>query len=313
MVTALLEDGTPHVQTLTLEQPPPQTLPPVVFSSVPLGGMVNVSVAFYQAATGTSQRILLARGTSGLVENIIGANPSLTIEEVRYPIDASTVYEHRQKTALDSSNNHIWDTSAPAPTVNLENLDCGTAGTLCNFQSITVRQETGTRQGYVGYGWQGWGTGPSNGGSCGGGLAGQLDQMANLNTGPDAQMGYLAGPCGLESGREARLQPAHPRHRELLSGHERPERAAPSTGDAGATRVRAAVVQQPPAAASLLGCPELHAGFAPPSPGRLLRQRQHRESQDGDAPDPGPADGGCRRADPAPGADEVRDRGVGPG
>jgi len=200
VVTALLEDGTPHVQTLTLEQPPPQTLPPVVFSSVPLGGMVNVSVAFYQAATGTSQRILLARGASALVENVVGASPSVTIEEVRYPINASTLYEHRQKTKLDASNNHVWDPTAPAPTVNAANLVCGTAGTLCNFQGITVRQETGARQGYVGYGWQGWSTDPSKGASCSGGPAGQLDQMANLNTGPEAQMGYLAGPCGLGPG-----------------------------------------------------------------------------------------------------------------
>jgi hypothetical protein len=174
----------------------PATVPPVVFNSVPLGGQVNVSVAFYQEATGSTPGVLLGKGTTGLIPNDTTANPSITIEEVKYPINASTVYEHRQKTALDSGGNHIWDPNAPPPTVNASSLVCGTAGTLCNFQGITVRQGTGTQQGYVGYGWLSQSTDPSKGASCGGGLTGQFDQMANLNTGPTAQNGYLAGPCG---------------------------------------------------------------------------------------------------------------------
>jgi hypothetical protein len=196
IVTALFDDGTPHVQIQTLTGPVPATLPPVVFNSVPLGGQVNVSVAFYQEATGTTPGVLLGKGTTGLIANDGTGNPSITIEEVKYPINASTVYEHRQKTALDSAGNHVWNPNAPPPTVNASNLVCGTAGTLCNFQGITVRQGTGTQQGYVGYGWQSQSTDPAKGASCGTGLTGQFDQMANLNTGPDAQDGYLAGPCG---------------------------------------------------------------------------------------------------------------------
>jgi hypothetical protein len=196
IVTALFDDGTPHVQVQTLAKPPPATIPPVVFKAVPLGGKVNVSVAFYQEATPSTPGVLLGKGTTGLIANDTTANPSITIEEVKYPINASTVYEHRQKTTLDSSGNHVWDTNAPPPTVNASNLVCGTAGTLCNFQGITVRQGTGTQQGYVGYGWQSQSSDPSKGASCGGGITGQLDQMANLNTGLSAQSGYLAGPCG---------------------------------------------------------------------------------------------------------------------
>ena len=48
IVTALFDDGTPHVQIQTLTRPVPATVPPVVFNAVPLGGQVNVSVAFYQ-------------------------------------------------------------------------------------------------------------------------------------------------------------------------------------------------------------------------------------------------------------------------
>jgi len=197
VVTALFDDGTPYVQTLPV-QGGPATLPPVVFGSVPLGGKVNVSVAFYQQATGSSGRLLLGKGTTGRVDNDASANPTLTLAEVRYPIDSSTTYEHRQKTALDSSGNHVWDENAPAPTVNAANLVCGTAGTLCNFDGITVRQETASQQGYVGYGFQGW-TDSSKGESCGGGPPAQFGQLANLNTGSDAQDGYIAGPCGFSN------------------------------------------------------------------------------------------------------------------
>ena len=194
VVTALFEDGTPYVQTLSLPQQVPATLPPVVFSSVPLGGQVNVSVAFYQQGTGTSG-ILLGKGTTGLVDNDVNANPTITIQEVRYPINSSTVYEHRQKTALDSGGNHFWDVGAPAPTATA--ASCGDIGSLCSFRDITVRQETGAQQGYVGYAWEG---DSSNGTECGSpGTTGQFDQLANLNTGSNAQAGYLAGPCGFQN------------------------------------------------------------------------------------------------------------------
>ena len=198
VVIALFDDGTPYVQAQPLPQPVPATLPPVVFSSVPLGGRVDVSVAFYQTGAGTSA-ILLGKGTTGLIANDASANPTITIEELKYPIDSTTVYKHKQKTALDSGGNHLWDPSAPAPTTNAANLVCGTAGTLCNFQGITVRQGTGTQQGYVGYAWQSQSTDPSKGAGCGTGTTGQFDQLANLNTGPDAQTGYQSGPCGLQN------------------------------------------------------------------------------------------------------------------
>jgi hypothetical protein len=59
--------------------------------------------------------ILLGKGTTGLIANDTNANPTITIEEVKYPIDSTTIYEHKQKTALDSGGNHLWDPSAPAP------------------------------------------------------------------------------------------------------------------------------------------------------------------------------------------------------
>ena len=74
----------------------PATLSPVVFNSVPLGGQVEVSVAFYQQVSGSSA-ILLGKGTTGRFPNDAnGVVPAITLEEVRYPINSSTVYEHKQ-------------------------------------------------------------------------------------------------------------------------------------------------------------------------------------------------------------------------
>ena len=192
IVTALFDDGTPYVQVLALTQGQP-TLD-VLFDTVPLGGMVDVSVAFYEAATGA----LLGKGTTGRIANAENASPTLTIQELRYPIGSSTVYEHKQKTALDSGGNHLWDPTAPAPTANASNLICAGPG-LCALRDITVRQGTAAQQGYVGYAFQAQSSDPSKGASCGTGNTGQFDQLANLNTGADAQQNYLAGPCGFEN------------------------------------------------------------------------------------------------------------------
>jgi hypothetical protein len=183
-VTALFDDGTPQVQTLPLPQPVPATLPPVVFPGVPLGGNVNVSVAFFHVPTDPLQPaggVLLGKGTTGLIPNTLGATPTITIEELQFPITANTTYVHKQKTAVDpNTGRHVWDAQAAPPTVNKETLVSDGPGDLYGFRSITVRQGTATAQGYVGYAWQGWNTsGP-----------GALDQMANLNT-ADAEIGYV--------------------------------------------------------------------------------------------------------------------------
>ena len=74
-----------------------------------------------------------------------------------------------------------------APTTTAADIVCGSAGTLCDFRNISVRQGTATQQGYVGYAWKSY---SSNITGCGSGGSGQFDQMANLNTGTDAQSGY---------------------------------------------------------------------------------------------------------------------------
>jgi hypothetical protein len=201
-VTAMFDDGTPYVQTFPLVAPVPSTLPPVVFSKVPLGGNVNVSVAFVQKAIVPGQPdILLGKGTTGLIPNTATTAPTFAIEELKFPISSNTVYQHRQKTTLDANGNHLW-AAGSAPTANLGNTSCGGAGTVCGYRGISVRQGTGSVHGYVGYAWQSQNSDPSKAPSCVGGGIGQLDQVANLNTdsgndGANAQQGYVNGACGI--------------------------------------------------------------------------------------------------------------------
>lgn len=205
-VTALFEDGTPRVQTFEIASPGPATLPPVVFPGVPLGGKVNVSVAFAQPATSPgADDILLGKGTTGLVPNTAtDPIPTLEITEIKFPIGSTTVYQHQQKTTLAAGPTpgqpvHVWTTTKTAPTQ--QGIDNGNQpGDLSKLNSITVRQGTSRppRNGYLGYAWRSYSSGVAD---CTSGATNQLDQLANLNAdGGQAQNGYVNNRCGLQAG-----------------------------------------------------------------------------------------------------------------
>ena len=201
-VTAMFDSGTPYLQSFDLQQHPPN--PPggplsVAFNNVPLGGNVNVSVAFVRESTLPGMPdILLGKGSTGAIANDVTAAPTIRIEQIRYPINANTKYQHQQKTTLDVNGRHLW-TPAAAPSANAGNTPCGGAGTVCGFRSITVRQGTGpSAPSYLGYAWESQNLDPQIAPSCIGSVAGQLDQMANLNAdGGNAQTGYANGSCGI--------------------------------------------------------------------------------------------------------------------
>jgi len=197
-VTALFDSGgTPHVQTLDMPGGTVSSLPPVVFKNVPRGGQVNLSVGFYSRSSDPTQTDWLAgNGTTGLVDNTVDTAPDITITEYPVPIQSTTVYEHKQKTALDAQGNHTWLVTAQGSTTTARDISCEGAGTLCDFRSITVRQGTSQVHGYVGYAWQGYSTGVDD---CSGGGQGQLDQVANLGA-ATPQSGYVTAPCGFPSG-----------------------------------------------------------------------------------------------------------------
>ncbi|MEO8936896.1 MAG: hypothetical protein ABI277_10955 [Burkholderiaceae bacterium] len=89
----------------------------MVFHDVSLGRQVNVSVSFY-ASTSTPVT-LLGKGSTGQVTNdAVTPVPPLPIQEVKFPIGASTSYRHRRKTALNASGARVWNPGAAPPTFN---------------------------------------------------------------------------------------------------------------------------------------------------------------------------------------------------
>jgi hypothetical protein len=198
LVTALFDSGgTPRTTTIALPQPLPELA--VTFSDVPLGGQVNVSASFYQVPADPSQdHVLLGKATTGLVSNAVDMLDSVTIAELQFPLGPNTVYVHKQKSTLNAQGTHLW-TVAAAPVTKQSDISCEGVGNLCEFRGITVRQGTGQTPGYVGYAWRGDSASVSECG-CTVNCQGQLDQLANLNTGATAQTGYAFLPCGLPRG-----------------------------------------------------------------------------------------------------------------
>ncbi|HEY3457850.1 MAG TPA: hypothetical protein VGK64_24935 [Bryobacteraceae bacterium] len=189
-VTAIFDDGTPHTQTLSIENTGVPKIT-VTFPGVPLGGMVTLTVGFYDQ-DGTQ----VGNGTTGSVSNIPPqpgtSGPAITITQTPVPLRPCTVYTHKQKTALNSQNEHMW-VQGPAPTAPTNPSACDPApGNICQFRNIAYNSSMG----YIGYGWQSY----SNS-NCESGAFGQLDQMANIPgvNGDDgnAQTNYAALPCAL--------------------------------------------------------------------------------------------------------------------
>ncbi len=190
-VTAIFDQGKPHQVPGTLPPGTVSTLPPIVFTEVPLGGKVNIVTAFY-AANGWQA----GQGQTGSIDNQLNITPVITLTQNVVPIGPTTQYTHDQKTVLDAQGKHVWQ-PGPAPAAPTAPTGCeNNPGNLCDFRKITVRQGSSTSPGYVGYGWKAY----STVGGCASGGEGQLDLMANLPTSGDAQMGYAMLPCGLGSG-----------------------------------------------------------------------------------------------------------------
>ncbi|MBV8832633.1 MAG: hypothetical protein JO108_25815 [Acidobacteriaceae bacterium] len=202
-INYLFDNGSPHyldgVEVGNLKNPIPINL-----TGIPWGGMVNISVGFYfrkSAVAEAPNDYCCAKGSTGLVSNTSNTAPDITIEQIKTPIQKSTVYIHTSKTTLDAQGLHRWTPgSIPPPYVPPSGGD--QPGDLGPLRSITVRQSTAVNPGYVGYSWQSYSSGVQD---CQSGTQGQLDMAANLNTdqtegGKNAQNGYARLPCGLTEG-----------------------------------------------------------------------------------------------------------------
>jgi hypothetical protein len=206
-VSYLFDNGTAHTQdAVTVPDPTVKSIP-IVFTGIPRGGEVNMSIGFYmrKSTTPPGQNDWCAGfATTGLVDNTLDTAPDTAITEVKIPIQSTTRYLHARKSALDTAGNHVWLTTATAPPyIPPPN---GQQPGLGDFNGITVRQGTSNppQQGYVGYAWKAFSSGVNG---CGGPAPGQFDQMANLNTdagngGANAQNGYVntASLCGYKPG-----------------------------------------------------------------------------------------------------------------
>jgi hypothetical protein len=206
-VSYLFDNGTAHTQDAVTVIDPTVTSIPIKFTSIPRGGMVNISIGFYMrnSTTPPGQNDWCAGfATTGLIDNTMDTAPDTAITEVEIPIQQSTQYLHTRKTALDGAGNHLWVTTSSAPPyIPPPN---GQQPGLGDFNGITVRQGTSNppQQGYVGYSWKAFSSGVNG---CSGPAPGQFDQMANLNTdagggGANAQNGYAntANLCGYQPG-----------------------------------------------------------------------------------------------------------------
>ena len=192
-VTGIFDGGTPHTQTLSLpNNNDPKAPITVTFPGAPLGGMVTLTVGFYEQ-NGTQ----VGHGTTGPVSNVPpqpgASGPAITITQLPVPLLPCTTYQHNQKTALNPQGEHMW-ASGPAPAVPASPSACGpNPGNICQFRNITYNASMG----YIGYGWQSY----SNS-DCDSGASGQLDQMANIpgvnDASGNAQSGYAAIPCALD-------------------------------------------------------------------------------------------------------------------
>ena len=184
-VSAIFDGGVPQTQTLPFPGTGTKVLN-ATFTGVPLGGSVTLTTAFY-TADGTN----VGHGTVGPLLNVPSTKAAITITEVLLPINASTVYQHKQITTLDSAGNHLWKCE-PAPAAPATPSACGTApGQICDYRNITYNPTTGD----LGYAWKSYSTAACNPSS-----SGQLIQLASIpesNSGANAQAGYAAVPCSI--------------------------------------------------------------------------------------------------------------------
>jgi hypothetical protein len=167
----------------------------VMFPALPRGGRISITAGFYSGTADAPMARLVGQASSGLVPNTSGVH-TLVLTEIPVPIEASTVYVHKRKTTIDASGALAW-AALPAPSASADPLSVNPPKSLCDeralcdFRGVTVRQGTGSQQGYVGWAYQGQGS------SCAGG-DGKVDRLSNIGTAGGG--GYATVKCGLQSG-----------------------------------------------------------------------------------------------------------------
>lgn len=126
------------------------------FKGVPYGGQVQFEAVFVQRALDGSDadNILLGRGATDKKPNDDATAYALTIEEREFPISVKTIYRHKQRTYVDAGNRHVWLEEGP-PTALPSTFPCGSAGQICSYNGIAVRQGNLGHPTMLAYAWRG--------------------------------------------------------------------------------------------------------------------------------------------------------------
>lgn len=196
-VSYMFDYGTPHLMEPVEVQGGSATPITVTLANIPLGGRVNIVIGFYIRKAGTApgqNDWCAAQGSTGLVDNNGATAPDIHVQDIKKPIQASTIYIHTGKTVLDAGGRHAWQ---PDPDGSRQPGYLPPPGdqqpSLGGLRDITVRQDR-----YVGYAWQGYSAGRAG---CASNAPGQFDYAANVGVYPgSAEQGYASTGCGLASG-----------------------------------------------------------------------------------------------------------------
>ncbi len=186
-VLAHFDGGTPT--TVAADVPPKTTTSPlsVVLASVPLGGQVTLSVGVY-----SDTNYLVGTANVGPFANDDNSAFTITFTELMVPLDASTVYSHKEVIELDSSGNHTWVASTTPPVQ--EPSGCSPSqGQLCSLTGITVN----TSAGDVGQTYQSYNNAVPN---CSNpNSISNAFQFSNISTTDDPQSQFFFTGCTFES------------------------------------------------------------------------------------------------------------------
>ncbi|TKB25880.1 hypothetical protein FCL47_12350 [Desulfopila sp. IMCC35006] len=136
-VLAHFDGGTPT--TVAAEVPSTTTTEPitVTLESVPLGGTVILSVGVY-----SSTDFLVGRAIVGPNDNYENVSFDITFQELLVPLEASTVYSHKEVIELDAAGDHIWVATTTPPEQKASGCN-PSQGQLCSLDGVTVNTSAG--------------------------------------------------------------------------------------------------------------------------------------------------------------------------
>lgn len=155
-VTIQYKGGTFYKQSGFMPATTSHTLPPIIFTDIPAGGKIQVTVGIFAknnwlCGKWESDWLDALPDNNSTTKTIAGA-----IAEILVPLTQDSQYQHKEKIIYDrQSQKHIWH-AGDLPTATKTSLDCsGDGNHLCQLVGITLNGSAFQ----VGYAWQASGLG----------------------------------------------------------------------------------------------------------------------------------------------------------